>query len=485
MLALRRAICFAASVALVLTLNPGSSPAVLAQSATAPDPATAAPPTSSGDEAPSPLTDDELNALVAPIALYPDDMVALIAAASLYPLQIVEASRFLDDLKKNPDAKPDSTWDGSIISLLNYPDVVKMMNDDLQWTQNLGVAVAYQQKDVLLAIQQLRDKAVVDGALKTDDKITVSNEDDDVIIQPTDPGAVYLPIYDPEMLYVPGNEIEPITYYPQYYPSYYDPTATFYPAAVTGVLWASAIDWGNDGIWAGKWNGNIDVDCKNCLNNINGKVKLGDVDWKNVDRSQIGIDHSQLTSSNLTDMRNDISSDPSNNLRDQATAVSRQGAALAGTAAAATVAVRAKDVRVNSVQNSAAASAAAKQKASQAAKQPAAGAKGKTAPPKAKAAAASKAKAAAPKAKAGAPKAKAAVNHPVSKPKAAARVDTRPANPSGLGEVRPGAQTKAYSSKGHSSATRSSSRPATMSAPRGGGGGGGGGGRGGGGGGRR
>src|SRR5262245_13484017 len=107
-----------------------------------------------------PLSAEELETLVARIALYPDDLVALVMASSLYPLQLVQADRYLSDVKSKPNLKPDSDWDGSIIALLNYPDVLKMMNDDLKWTEQLGDAVQTQQKDLLEAIQELRDRAV-------------------------------------------------------------------------------------------------------------------------------------------------------------------------------------------------------------------------------------------------------------------------------------------------------------------------------------
>jgi len=84
---------------------------------------------------------------------------------------VVEAARFQSQLKKNSKLKPKSTWDGSIISFLNYPQIVTMMSEDLDWTQSLGAALTYQQKDVLIAIQQLRDKAVADNIIKSDDKI--------------------------------------------------------------------------------------------------------------------------------------------------------------------------------------------------------------------------------------------------------------------------------------------------------------------------
>lgn len=116
-----------------------------------------------GAQSPEPLDEDELEILVARVALYPDELVALICEASLYRLQIVEASRFLDQVAKKSDLKPKESWDGSVISLLNYPEIIKMMSDDLDWTQTFGDALTYQQKDVLVAIQQLRDKAEAKG----------------------------------------------------------------------------------------------------------------------------------------------------------------------------------------------------------------------------------------------------------------------------------------------------------------------------------
>ncbi|MCA3575092.1 MAG: DUF3300 domain-containing protein, partial [Aestuariivirga sp.] len=120
-------------------------------------------------QAPEPLTAEELEILVARIALYPDELVALISAASLYPLQVIEADRFLADLKTDKNLKPKSDWDGSIVSLLNYPEIVRMMSDDLDWTKMMGEAIVSQQNDVLAAIQQLREKAVAQNIIKSDD----------------------------------------------------------------------------------------------------------------------------------------------------------------------------------------------------------------------------------------------------------------------------------------------------------------------------
>src|SRR5262245_15333802 len=124
-----------------LLLMPGLAQFAVAQDQTAAaasdDAATTA------EQPPDPLDDDELQVLVARIALYPDELVSLISEASLYPLQIVEASRFLDKHAKDSSLKPKDSWDGSVISLLNYPEIVKMMSDDLDWTQTFGDALTY------------------------------------------------------------------------------------------------------------------------------------------------------------------------------------------------------------------------------------------------------------------------------------------------------------------------------------------------------
>ena len=116
-----------------------------------------------------------------------------------------------------------------------------------------------------------------------------------------------MPQYEPQMLYEPNYQPAPISYYPDPYPSYYYPTATFFAAAVTGAVWGAAMDWDNWGVWGGGWDGgDVDIDCNNCLNNINGKVNFNDVDWKNVDRSKINFDRNQLANFDRTKIRNRI-----------------------------------------------------------------------------------------------------------------------------------------------------------------------------------
>lgn len=282
------------------------------------------------DKAPDLLSEDELEVLVARIALYPDELVALVSSASLYPLQTIEAQRFLDQKKKDKDAKPKESWDDSIISLLNYPEIVKMMSDDLDWTQALGSALSYQQKDVLIAIQNLRDKAVATGVIKTDEKVKVETQGENVVIQAADPEKIYVPKYQPEMLYEPGYVQAPITYYDEPYPSYYYPSATYFAAAITGAaIWASVIDWDDWGVWGGRWNGgDVDIDCNKCFNDIDidrDKFKMGDVDWKNIDRSKINFDRNQIANIDRSKFKNDFKANRGNNIANRAKDVHRDG----------------------------------------------------------------------------------------------------------------------------------------------------------------
>lgn len=265
------------------------------------------------------LSEDELEILVARIALYPDELVAAISAASLLPLQIVEADRFLQAKQKNKDLKPNEGWDGSVISLLNYPDVVKMMSEDLVWTQALGNALTYQQKDVLMAIQQLRDEAMAKDLIKTDEKITVVVENENVVIRPTNPEKIYIPQYPPQMLYEPGYAAQPIYYSDSYYDNYYYPGAAFFAGAVTGIAWAAIVNWDDWGVWGGRWNGDVDIDCNNCFNdrNFNGKLKWNDVDWSKVDRSKLNIGKDQFANLDRSAIKSGLVSDNRNALKNQ------------------------------------------------------------------------------------------------------------------------------------------------------------------------
>lgn len=389
-------------------------------------------PAPSGQEqaaAPEPLTEDELEVLVARIALYPDELVALVSAASLFPLQIVEAERFLEARAKNPDLQPKEGWDGSVISLLNYPEIVEMMSEDLEWTQSLGQAIAYQQKDVLIAIQQLRDEAVTKDIIKSDDKMKVVEEGDNIIIQSASPETIYVPQYPPEMLYEPDYAPVPVAYYPDPYPAYYYPAATFFAAAVTGAAFAAVVDWDDWGVWGGRWNGDIDVDCNKCFNiDIDGKIKWKDIDWKNVDRSKLQIDRDQFQKFDRTNIKNNIKADGDNNIRNRAAEIKRDRVAARPGAGAAPV----KDVRRSTLVGLKA--------------QPRPEVRPAARPGSGQAVA--KAKGGGSKPSVNRPKGNKPSVRPAGKPKMAAKAQNRPTKPSGFGNVNSGRREVASSRRG-------------------------------------
>jgi len=196
------------------------------------------------------LSGPELEGIIGPIALYPDDLLAIVLPASTYPLQIVQAARFLEDLKSDPSLKPDPDWDDSVVALSNYPEIIEMMADDLDWTWRLGEAVVAQQPAVIAAIERFRDRAYAAGNLKSDDHQTVAQEDGVIQITPVEEDVIYVPYYEPESVVV--YQPRPVYYYyPRPYPVYYYP----YPAGYSfnygffwGVTSAFSVGWYTDSL---------------------------------------------------------------------------------------------------------------------------------------------------------------------------------------------------------------------------------------------
>ncbi len=163
-------------------------------------------------------TPEELQRLVAPIALYPDSLVAQILAASTFPEQVVEADRWV---QAHPDLKGDALghavdqepWDPSVKALTAFPSVLGNMDKNLSWTSSLGDAYYNQQQDVMDAVQVMRQRAQQAGNLKTTPQQTVTTQGSTVIIEPANPEVVYVPAYNPWLVY--GGPIGP---WPGWYP---------------------------------------------------------------------------------------------------------------------------------------------------------------------------------------------------------------------------------------------------------------------------
>jgi len=203
-----------------------------------------------GDDGIPRLSQTELQELVGPIALYPDDLLAIVLPASAYPLQVVEAARFLEALETDPTLKPDDDWDDSIVALINYPEVVELLNKDLDWTWRLGEAVVAQQADVVAAVESFRDRAYAAGNLKSDSYQTVAHDDGVISISPAAEDVIYVPFYEPaRVVYYQPRPV--YYYYPQPRPVYYYPYAAnhyFNRGFFWGVTTAFSIGWRSDSL---------------------------------------------------------------------------------------------------------------------------------------------------------------------------------------------------------------------------------------------
>ncbi|HEX4141698.1 MAG TPA: DUF3300 domain-containing protein [Candidatus Methylacidiphilales bacterium] len=163
-------------------------------------PAQTAPVSSDTPSGPVQLTDADLQQLVAPIALYPDPMLALILQASTVPSDIVLANRWLNNGGSEDDIDA-QTWDDSVKGLARYPDVLQMMDENLDWTNQLGAAVLAQQADVMRAVQEMRAKAQAQGNLETTAQQQVITQGSTIEIVPANPQVIYVPTYDPTVIY--------------------------------------------------------------------------------------------------------------------------------------------------------------------------------------------------------------------------------------------------------------------------------------------
>jgi Protein of unknown function (DUF3300)/Chaperone of endosialidase len=300
----KRAALFALAVAAALAADP-----LLVKAQQKPAPAATpapAPVVAEAEQEPtnSSFSREELEKLLAPIALYPDPLLAQMLPASAYPVQIVQAQRWLEKNKilvANNDYSgiDNQDWDPAVKALARFPEVMKKMSEDLDWTTDLGDAEVNQPQDVADAIQALRAKAEAVGTLKTTDQQTVERVEASVppeaaapqgaapqgapapqaaasyiTIQPTDPSTLYVPSYDPYAVYQPYTGIAPLL--------------GFGAGIAVGALWNNNYwNWRTGAIyppvWAGYsgWRGNVNTGNVNIGNNVNlGNVGNNMKPWR-------------------------------------------------------------------------------------------------------------------------------------------------------------------------------------------------------------
>jgi hypothetical protein len=242
---------------------------------------------------------EKLDSLLAPIALYPDELLAQTLMAATYPLDVVEAARFV---KANRELKGDAldqavlqkNWDPSVQSLTAFPQVLEMMDDKLEWTQELGDAFLADKQRVMQTVQTLRQKADASGNLQTNEQQKVVKEQTTIIIEPAQPDVVYVPTYNPTVVY--GSWWAPM--YPPYYwppPPYYYPGGALVAGAIGfGIGWAIGSNhWGWGTCDWGRGDININIDRNNTFinNNKDFKNKVGNGKWEHNPSQRKGVSY--------------------------------------------------------------------------------------------------------------------------------------------------------------------------------------------------
>ena len=207
--------------ALLLSMLLAFEPAAIAQYEGSPPPPATAP-----MQAQPAFSQQELDQMLAPIALYPDPLLSQILMASTYPLEVVEAARWS---RANPNLRGDDAvraaqqmdWDPSVKSLVAFPQILQMMDEKLDWTERLGDAFLAQESQVMDTVQSLRQRAYAAGNLRSNDQIRVEPEGQTIVVVPANPDIVYVPYYDPTVVYGPWwwYDYPPIFWAP--WPGYY------------------------------------------------------------------------------------------------------------------------------------------------------------------------------------------------------------------------------------------------------------------------
>ena len=204
---------------------------------------------------PAQANPEQLQQLVAPIALYPDELVAEVLAASTYPTEVVQANRWLQQnstlkdqqLATEVDKQP---WDASVKALTEFPSVLANMDKNLSWTSSLGDAYYNHPQEVMDAVQAMRKRAETAGTLKTTQQQKVTTQGQTIVIEPTNPQVVYVPTYDPWVVYG-----APLAVYPGYVDFFVGPYVSFgfgYPIGFFPYPWG----WG---FWGFDWGGGFVV----------------------------------------------------------------------------------------------------------------------------------------------------------------------------------------------------------------------------------
>jgi hypothetical protein len=171
----------------------------------APDPAqTPAPKAATADQ-------QAMDKLLAPIALYPDALLAQVLACAGSPQQVTEVNKWLKENSQVQGSELQAAaekagFDASFIAMVLFPDVLTYLEQNMEWTTEVGKAFSSDQTAVLDSVQRLRAQAQAAGNLKTtaqqEVKTDTQNGQTVIVVQPANPQVVYVPVYNPVTVYV-------------------------------------------------------------------------------------------------------------------------------------------------------------------------------------------------------------------------------------------------------------------------------------------
>lgn len=260
------------------------------------------------------LSADDLDTLMAPVALYPDTLLAQVFMASTYPLDVVKAGRFVEQNAAMSDkdraaAAQTMDWDPSVQALVaGFPDLITRMNDHIDWTEQVGDAILVQTEDVMDSVQRLRDQAAETGYLTSNDAQTVTvSTSNEISIAPTNPQVVYVPAYDPGVVYTQPAPAQVVYVDDGYGNDFGNALATgaivFGTAMILDEIFDDDDPW--DDYWRGPshvdWddhdfnprpdvnvNGDVNIGSGNSFTNIKGRD--GDVTQSIGDRTRVNVD---------------------------------------------------------------------------------------------------------------------------------------------------------------------------------------------------
>ncbi len=199
-----------------------------------------------------PFSDGELEQILAPIALYPDTVLSHILVAATYPLEVIQAERWT---KKNSDlsgseaveAVEEKEWDPSVKALVAFPQVLQRLSENLEWTQKLGDAFLQDEERLLASVQSLRQRAYREGNLDKMDKLSVTHEDDSIVIEPIEREIVYVPYYDTRVVYGPWywSHYPPVYWRHSHYSHHHGPFYWGHSVHVGFGFYFSSFHWHN------------------------------------------------------------------------------------------------------------------------------------------------------------------------------------------------------------------------------------------------